>query len=120
MTQLSKQKDVQGFPSEAIDFSGLIYSASLADAAAVGITVPSTAKNWFVRITVETGAICWVSVNATAAVPVAATFGAITSELINPFKGYEVKVQAADTISVYNASGAVAEASISLYVVENA
>ncbi len=120
MTQLSKQKDVQGFPTKAVDFSSQNLTASLADAAAVGITVPSTDKNWVARITVETGAICWVSVNATAAVPAGATFAVITSELINPHQGYEVKVQAADTISIFNASGAVAEASIALFVVQNA
>lgn len=115
MIDLNYQKDLQGFKTDALFFSDLIYTATLADTTNDSITIPSTTKNWIVRITQQYNGICWCAVNATAGVPAGGTFGLKASMLLPAYKPLELKVVSGDTVSIYNATGANCNVSIELF-----
>src|SRR3990167_11031406 len=86
-------RDINGYNGFGLPFALDKYSATLATGADTTLTVPSAGSfgrasagdsNYFIAIfSYEPGARVWVASNATAAVPVGATFAAVSSEL-NP------------------------------------
>ncbi|MFA6080757.1 MAG: hypothetical protein WC753_04775 [Candidatus Gracilibacteria bacterium] len=99
MTAANLLKDISGTNTFGLTFSANKYSASLAASTDTTLTVPAISPmgnanaygnsipNLMAVFTFEPGAIVWVAVGATAAVPVAASFGATSSEM-NPAVRY--------------------------------
>jgi len=63
-------------------FPSAKYSASLAMTTDTTLTVPGDAPRYKAVIKAETDGVVWVANGATAAVPVGATFAAVSSELV--------------------------------------
>lgn len=119
MTILNFGRDVQGFNAFAPEISSNMFSATVADGVAQGITVPSSAQNWIAFFSFAANAFIWVAVNDTAAPPVGVTFAASTSFLLGSqlLYGAQLKVKGGDTISVFNNSGTAQDVGIALYQV---
>lgn len=74
-----------------LNFTNLLYSATLAASTEETLTIPGSAPRFKALMKVkETGEV-WVALNGTAAVPEGATFAATTSEMINETLCREVK-----------------------------
>ncbi len=112
-TKLLFGRDVQGYNAFAPDFAGDAFSATLAAAGNDTITVPSNFQNWIASFSYSPGSDCWVALNASATPPAGNTFAATTSEL-NPGSR---KVQAGNTINIYNNGTASADVGVMLYAI---
>ncbi len=86
-TKFSMIRDINGFNGFGLKFSTQNYSATIATGVEQKLTVPSDSKDYLAVFSIEPGAKVWVSLNSTAAVPVAATFGSTTS-VMNPSARY--------------------------------
>ena len=105
-------KDIGGFNGFGLPPSNTNYSATLAAATNTTFTVPtdgslgqssSTAKEKLIAIIVsDPGASVWVSLNATAAIPVGASFAA-TASMLNPAA---IEVKGGDVINCICTAGA--------------
>jgi hypothetical protein len=113
MTQLNFGRDVQGMNAYAPQFPSNLYNATLTSGSNSSITVPSNNQNWIAILSYQPGSDMWVSVNNTAAAPAGATFAAATSFLLPA----QLKVQAGDTISVYNNTSTSQDVGIALYAI---
>jgi len=91
-TPFSMSRDINGYNGFGLSFALDKYSADLAQNTDTTLTVPSSGMignvannvNKYIAIfSYEPGASVWVALNATAAVPVGATFATVSSEL-NP------------------------------------
>jgi hypothetical protein len=112
-TKLNFGRDNQGYNAFSPSFPDNTYSASLTMATASSITVPGDSQNWIAVLSYQPGAIVWVRVNGTAAMPAGTTFAASTSILLPA----QLHVNAGDTISCYNNSSDTQDVGISLYAV---
>lgn len=91
-TPFSMVRDINGYNGFGLQFSLDKYSATLAQTTDTTLTVPSTGPfgtgqsttvaRFIAIFSYQPGATVWVANNATAAVPVAASFGAVSSELL--------------------------------------
>ena len=113
-TNFSLVRDINGYNGFGLDFAWYNKTAQITVGLAASYTVPSNFQNWIAIFGIEPGASVWVALNATAAVPVGATFADSTSEL-NPVGRF---VQAGDVISCITPD-ATANVSISLYAIGN-
>lgn len=114
-TQLNFGRDNQGYNAYAPRFPTNAYSASMTTATSSSITVSGENKNWIAVFSYQPGAVIWVSVNHTAAMPAGATFASTTSILLPA----QLHVNAGDTISFYNNSSTTQDVGVSLYAVTN-
>lgn len=108
-------RDVQGYPTKAMDFSLNQYTGILAQNTPVTVTIPKATAKWLMSIVVEPGANVWIAHNDTAAIP--ATSGVIStsvSELICSYQPFQRVVYANDDISLVT-SDTTAKLSIALY-----
>ena len=101
------QKDVAGYNGFGLPFSDQKFSASLAVTTDTTLTVPSSGaigaplnqvNRFLALIQVEANATVWAALNATAAVPVGASFAATTSDLIIGGEYYAREVKAGDVL----------------------
>lgn len=114
MTTMYKlQKDVAGYNGFGLPFSDQKYTASLAATTDTTLTVPSgsvlgaplnTNNRYLAIVSVEANGAVWCALNATAAVPVGATFAASTSELIVGGSYYAREVQGGDVMHFFTAT----------------
>lgn len=91
-TPFSMVRDINGYNGFGLPFSINKYSANLAQSTDTTLTIPSTnaqgtgtsnaVARYIAIFSYEPGASVWVANNATAAVPVGATFAAVSSELL--------------------------------------
>ncbi len=95
-------------------FSDLKYSANLAASTDTTLTIPGNAPRYKALIKVEQNGLVWVANNETAAVPVGATFAAVSSELVNDAKSLCREVKAGDVLHFITAT-ANTEVSVVLY-----
>jgi len=111
-TKFSMTRDINGYNGFGLEFSDTNYSATLTVGAAQSLVVPgiSTTTTYLAVFSYEPGTSIWVANNDTAAVPVAASFGATTSEL-NPAAR---KVKFGDTLS-FITNDTTAEVGVSFY-----
>lgn len=109
-TQFNMVRDINGYNGFGLPFTINKYNANLATNTDTTLTVPSFAKGYVAIFAYQPGASVWVTINATAAKPVGATFAATTSEL-NPVARY---VAAADVIHVLTGDTS-AMVSVTLY-----
>lgn len=87
MTKLAVIKDINGVPIYQIGFPTIKYSATITAAGGEKtLTVPGgiSATHLVAVIRYEPGTTIWFALNATAAVPVGATFASTTSCLNYP------------------------------------
>jgi len=95
------------------------YTASVTAAGGVqNFTVPSTSKKWIAFIETSKSFHVFFAVNATAELPVGATFALSTSELIPSLSLALREVDAGDTLSFITADTSV-DVSVSLYAYED-
>ena len=99
-------------------FESIKYSASLNATTDTTLTVPGDAPKYKAVIKVENNGLVWVALNATAAVPVGATFASTTSELINDAKSICRTVSAGDILHFYTASAGT-DVSVVFYALGN-
>lgn len=109
ITSYLSQQPVDDF---GLLFSQSKYSATIAATTDTTFTVPGIAPRYKAVIKVKSNT--WVALNATAAVPVGATFAATTSELILSTKELCREVKAADVLHFFT-STASTDVSIVLY-----
>lgn len=104
------QKDVAGYNGFGLPFSDQKYSASLGASSDTTLTVPSSGaigaplnqvNKFLAVIQVESDLEVWCALNATAAVPVGASFALTTSDLIIGGEYYAVEVKAADVLHFF-------------------
>ena len=113
ITPYTSQQPVDDF---GLLFSNLKYSASLAATTDTTLTVPSKAQRYKALIKVENNGLVWVALNATAAVPVGATFAAVSSELVNDAKTLCREVKAGDVLHFITATAAT-DVSVVFYAI---
>lgn len=82
-TKFSLVRDINGYNGFGLQFTINKYSANLATSTDTTLTVPSYSSQYLAIFSFQNGSSVWVANNATAAVPVGATFAAVSSEL-NP------------------------------------
>jgi hypothetical protein len=115
-TKFSMTRDINGFNGFGLVPSDTNYSATLTVSTDTTVTVPSavaigkqgpstssTAPISLAIITSDPGTTIWVAINATAAVPVGATFAA-TSSMMNPGA---IEVKGGDVIHVISSGTGV-------------
>lgn len=95
-------------------FADQKYNATLAGAAETNLTVPGAAPRWKALIKCKAGADVWVALNATAAVPVGASFAATTSELLTNATPMCREVKAGDVLHFITAT-ATTDVSVVFY-----
>lgn len=100
-TPYISQQPVDDF---GLNFSDLRYSATLASATDTTLTVPSKASRYKAVIKIEPDAVVWMAIGATAAVPVGATFAAVSSEMITGNTPLCREVKAGDVLHFISAS----------------
>lgn len=105
--QYKLQKDVAGYNGFGLQFSDLLFSATLAATTDTTVTVPTkgamgvplnTVNRWIALIQLKANSEVWFALNATAAVPAGASFAATTSDLVIGGKYYGVEVKAGDVM----------------------
>lgn len=114
-------RDVNGYNGFGLQFSDTKYSAEIARAtdttltiggsATMGAAAATTYNKYIAIFSYEAGAQVWVANNATAAIPVGATFASTSSEL-NP-SAREVK--AGDVLHFYTDDLGGATVSVVIY-----
>lgn len=113
ITPYLSQQPIDDF---GLGFANLKYSASLALTTDTTLTIPGNAQRYKALIKVENNGLVWVSLNATAAVPVGSSFAATTSELINDAKTLCREVREGDVLH-FITSTAGTDVSVVLYAV---
>jgi hypothetical protein len=117
------QKDIAGYNGFGLPFSDLKYTASLAATTDTTLTIPTVSvigaplnqkQRFLAIVSVESSGSVWCALNATAAVPVGATFAASTSELIVGGQYYAREVQGEDVMHFFTATAAT-DISVTLY-----
>lgn len=114
-TQLSFGRDIQGYNAYAPQFSTDNFSATLVNGVPESLTIPSNFKLWIVVFSYGPGTNVWVANNATAAIPVGATFASSTS-FLNP--GARM-VKAGDVLSLIT-DNTTSDVAVALYAIPNA
>jgi len=125
--QFRTDQEVKGFNDFGQIYSDQIYNATLTAATNTTLTVPgggimgamssyngANTKNK-VRAVIRTSGDVWVAVNATAAVPVGASFAKATSELVTNVldKAYDVNV--GDVLNFFSKAGTTPSISVAFY-----
>lgn len=113
ITPYTSQQTVNDF---GLLFSNLKFNASLAATTDTTFTIPGQAQRYKALIKVENNGLVWVALNATAAVPVGATFAATTSELVSDNATLCREVKAGDVLHFFTATAAT-DVSVVLYAV---
>lgn len=108
-TPFNLVRDINGYNGFGLAFSVDKYSVSLASSTDTTLTIPSYAAKYIAIMSYEPGTNVYVANNATAEVPVGATFAATTSEL-NPVARL---VNAADVLHFI--SGTAVDVGVTLY-----
>lgn len=98
-TLLNYARDVQGYNTEAPDFSTDIFTATLAADTEDSIVIPANYAVWMMSVKVQPGGWVWVSRTGTAADPGGGTFADSISELAPGTLEFKRRVYAGDTIS---------------------
>lgn len=108
-------RDINGYNGFGLIFSNYKQSATLTALSAATLTIPADASQYVAIFSIAPGEAVWVAVNATAAVPVGATFASTTSEL-NPVARL---VNKNDVLS-FITEGATAAVGVTLYALQSA
>lgn len=117
--------DINGSEGNGLDISDILYSATITTGGGdTTLTVPSTAptgaplgqkkRKWAAKIVTESGTTVWHALNQTAAIPVGATFAAVSSELIPSETEIIRRVEAGDVMHFITAD-ATADVSVTFY-----
>ena len=111
-TKLQIIPDINHVPSYTLPQSNVIYSGLLVANAAQGVTAPTDASRYMVRIGVSNGADIYVSVNGTATIPISAASTSTTE--VNIAQTY---VNAGGTVSVITTEDSV-KFSLGFYAIQ--
>ena len=115
ITPYTAQQPVSDY---GLRFAGLKYNATLAASTATALTIPGVAPRY--KAVIKGGIAgqgqLWVACNATAAVPVGASFAATNSEMVGINQEICREVNADDVLSFITAGTGV-DVSVILYAV---
>lgn len=119
--------EIKGYNDFGQIFSDQIYNATLAAATNTTLTVPggglmgaissyigTSPKNRMMAVIRTTGNV-WVAVNATAAIPVGATFAAATSELVTNAEVKAYLVNVGDVLNFFSPAATTPGISVAFY-----
>lgn len=100
-----------------LQFSNLLYNATVAATTDTTLTVPGDAPRYKAVIKCGTDVVMWVALNQVADVPAGGTFAADTSELV-PVNGVLCReVAKADVLHFYSTAGG--DVSVSFYALNS-